>query len=257
MTDQLHDFAARLAASELSLEPIDQISAEAEISISDAYRIQLINIERKLAAGDNITGKKIGLTSKVMQDLLSVDQPDFGHLLASMAVSKNRTDRTTMVQPRVEGEIAFVLASDLPRSGVTADDVLKATQYVVPAIEIVDSRIKDWQLTIIDTVADNASAGRYVLGDARVDPATVDLRTVRMELLRNGELVNSGHSSAVLSDPAYAVAWLANAMGTFGVSLKAGEVILSGAISAMVPVEAGDSFTARFDTLGDVTVSFD
>ncbi|MDR1852057.1 MAG: fumarylacetoacetate hydrolase family protein [Propionibacteriaceae bacterium] len=252
----LNQLAAKLAEAERTRVPIGQLTAEAELTIADAYRIQLINIEKKLEAGAKVSGKKIGLTSLAMQELLGVGQPDFGHLLDTMEVADSMpTD--DLVQPRAEGEIAFVLASDLPPTGVGVEDVLDATAYVAPAIEIVDSRVADWKIAIQDTVADNASSGRYVLGAKRFDPRAVDLKSVSMQLVKNGELINTGKGSAVLGDPAVAVAWLANAMGEFGVQLLAGEVILSGALSAMTPVVAGDQVTAIFDTLGSASVRFE
>lgn len=256
--EKLSQLAAILRNAEQTCVPIPQISSQnTDLTIPDAYQIQLINIEEKLSRGDAITGKKIGLTSPPMQELLGVNQPDFGHLLKSMEVHNGRTDRNTMVQARAEGEIAFILKEDLPSSGVSPQDVINATDYVVAAIEIVDSRVENWKITIIDTVADNASSGRYILGEQRVDPKTIDLREVEMSFFKNGERINGGKGSAVLGDPAYAVAWLANAMGEFGVPLKKGEVILSGALSAMLPIEAGDVFTASFDKLGEVTVQFE
>lgn len=254
----LKSLADRLSEAETSRESIGRLTdAVSDLSIPEAYRIQLVNVERKVELGDQITGKKIGLTSMAMQQLLGVDQPDFGHLLASMEVADGHTDASTMVQPRIEGEIAFILADDLPTSGVTPEQVLSATEKVVAALEIVDSRVANWKIAIQDTVADNASSGRFVLGAEPKSPEEIDLPAVRMDLLKNGEVVNSGVGAAVLDHPANAVAWLANAMGEFGVQLKAGEVVLSGALSAMIPVDSGDFVEARFDTLGTVSVRFD
>lgn len=197
-----------------------------DLTVSDAYRIQMINIEKKLNHGDVITGKKIGLTSKAMQELAGVDQPDFGHLLSSMEVKDGVTDRKTMLQAFAEAEIAFVLKEDLLGPHVTAEDVLMATDYVVAAIEIVDSRIENWKIGFIDTVSDNASSGRYFLGNKKVDPRAVDLKSITMDFYKNGIRLNGGKGSDVLGDPAAAVAWLANSLGEFGVPLKKGEVKL-------------------------------
>ena len=228
-----------------------------DLSIDDAYAAQLERIEQKVKASDVITGKKIGLTSIAMQQLLGVDQPDYGHLLQSMKVENGGTvSLQSLFQPKIEGEIAFVLKSDLVGPNVTAEDVRQATDYVIAAIEIVDSRIKDWKITLADTIADNASCGLYVLGEKRVKLDTVDLKEVTMQLLRNGEVVNEGKGTDVLGDPAICVAWLANKLHAYGITLKAGEIILSGALSAAVVAEPSDEFTLRFTKLGDVKVQF-
>lgn len=227
------------------------------MTVDDAYAIQIQRIQVALANGDVITGKKIGLTSLAMQNMLGVDQPDYGHLLASMAVPNDGSiSLSTLFQPKIEGEIAFVLKKDLVGPNVTAEDVLAATDYVVPALEIVDSRIKDWKIKLVDTVADNASCGLYVLGTNKIDVSTVDLKSVHMQLLKNNEVINEGKGSAVLGDPAICVAWLANKLYDYDVTLKAGEVILSGALSAAVEAKPGDKFTASFTTLGEATVQF-
>ncbi len=242
----------------VSLKPVDPIAdPENDLSIADAYRIQLANIERRLAQGRVITGKKIGLTSEAVQSMLGVNQPDFGHLLDDMYVPSAVIVRASMIKPRVEGEIAFVLKEDIAGPNATVEDVMAATEYVTAAIEIVDSRIVDWRIGIVDTVADNASSGMYVLGESRVDPNSIDLTSVQMNLYQNGAFANSGTGNAVLGNPAYCVAWLANALSEYGVILKKGEVILSGALSAMLFAEAGDRFVAEFDALGSVSVRFE
>lgn len=228
-----------------------------DLSIDDAYLAQLERIAQKVKANDVITGKKIGLTSLAMQQLLGVDQPDYGHLLQSMEVENGGTvSLKSLFQPKIEGEIAFVLKSDLVGPNVTAEDVRQATDYVIASIEIVDSRIKDWKITLADTIADNASCGLYVLGEKQVKLDAVDLKEVTMQLLRNGEVVNEGKGTDVLGDPAICVAWLANKLHAYGITLKAGEIVLSGALSAAVVAEPGDEFTVRFTELGDVKVQF-
>ncbi|MGE7667152.1 2-keto-4-pentenoate hydratase [Ureibacillus composti] len=228
-----------------------------DLSIEDAYAVQLERITQKVEANDVITGKKIGLTSIAMQQLLGVDQPDYGHLLQSMEVENNGTvSLKSLFQPKIEGEIAFVLKRDLVGPNVTAEDVRQATDYVIAAIEIVDSRIKDWKITLADTIADNASCGLYVLGEKQVKLDAVDLKEVTMQLLRNGEVVNEGKGTDVLGDPAICVAWLANKLHAYGITLKAGEIVLSGALSAAVVAEPGDEFTVRFTELGDAKVQF-
>lgn len=250
--------ASELLRAENSCEAVQAVSKRyPELSIEDAYQIQKINIDKKLTEGQVVTGKKIGLTSLAMQNMLGVNQPDFGYLLDRMEVTNGKTDRKTMLQPKAEGEIAFVLKEDLQGPGVTPEDVIKATDYVVAAIEIVDSRIENWKINIIDTVSDNASSGRYILGDYKVKPADVNLLNIKMELWKNGAKVNEGKGADALGDPAYAVAWLANTLGEFGVALKKGEVVFSGALSAATAAESGDVFTAKFETLGDIQLKFE
>lgn len=227
------------------------------LSASDAYRIQHAVIDRKLKEGARVVGHKIGLTSLAMQQLLGVDQPDFGHILDTMMVADGSAlARSSLIYPRVEGEISFVLAEDLRGPGVTAARVLAATRFVMPALEIVDSRIADWKITLCDTIADNASSCRMVMGGRPLAVEGLDLRLMGMVLEKNGEVANTATGAAVLSHPANAVAWLANKLAEFDVTLKAGEVILPGALSAAVTVEAGDSVRATFDHLGSVSVRF-
>lgn len=252
------EIAESLKQAEMSCVAIDQISkSNPDLQIPDSYKIQLINIDRELNSGKKITGKKIGLTSLAVQNMLGVNQPDFGHLLNSMEVQNNTIKRSTMLQPKVEGEIAFVLKDDIVGPNATVEDVINATEYVAAAIEIVDSRIANWKISIIDTVADNASSGMYVISDKKVDPKTIDLKNITMDFYKNEEKMNSGVGSAALGDPAFCVAWLANTLWEYGVVLKEGEVVLSGALSAMLVAEAGEEFTARFSELGDVSVKFE
>ncbi|MFJ8064457.1 2-keto-4-pentenoate hydratase [Psychrobacillus sp. NPDC096426] len=251
-------FANQLRKAEESLVGMPPLtSVEPTLTIKDAYSIQLENIERKVAQGHKIVGKKIGLTSKAMQTLLGVNEPDYGHLLDSMVVENgSAVPRQKLLQPKVEAEIAFVLKKDLIGPNVTTLDVLKATDYVVPAIEIVDSRIQEWKIQLPDTIADNASSAFYVLGGKPAKIEDVDLELLGMVLKKNGKLVNTGVGAAALGNPAHCVAWLANRLGDFDISLRAGEVILSGALSAAVEATEGDSFTARFAHLGEVSVHF-
>lgn len=249
--------AAELRNAAESRRPIAPIvSRYPTFSLEDAYAVQMRNIAAALEAGRRISGKKIGLTSKAMQDLMGVDQPDYGHLFADMEVTGGLIAADRVIQAKVEAEIAFVLARDLPDADVTAEEVLSATDYVVPALEIVDSRIENWKIGLPDTVADNASSGLYVLGSTRTAPRSVDLRKVSMELSRNGSAVNRGMGADVLGDPAYCVAWLANKLRSLGTRLMAGEVILSGALSAAVAAVPGDRFGAKFSSLGSVEVRF-
>ncbi len=252
------EIAQKLMEAEATHVPMAQITSEYDgLTIDDAYKIQLINIDSKLESGLIMTGKKIGLTSKAMQNNLGVDQPDFGHLLNDMEVQNNRIEMKDILQPRCEGELAFVLKEDIEGPNATVEDVMNATDYICGAIEVVGSRIKDWKLTIVDTVADNASSGMYVLGETKFKPGEVDLKEVFMKLYKNGEEINSGYGKDVLGDPAFAVAWLANCLHRYGVTLKKGEVVLSGALSVALAAEAGDEFTCEFTDFGTVSVSFE
>src|SRR6266508_60445 len=227
------------------------------LSADDAYRIQRALVDRKLREGAHVVGHKIGLTSVAMQQLLGVDQPDFGHILDTMMVADgDAVPRDTLIFPRVEAEIAFCLREDLRGPGVTAPRVLAATNFVFPALEIVDSRIADWKITLADTIADNASSCRMVAGGRFIPVEDLDLRLVGMVLEKNGEIVNSAAGAAVLGNPTNAVAWLANKLAEFDITLRAGELILPGALSAAVTVQAGDAVRATFDRLGPVSVRF-
>ena len=233
------------------------LSREPQIRIEDAYRIQERFIARRLAAGETIVGKKIGATSKPVQDFLGVYQPDFGMLTSGMVFADGDTlDLGQMIQPKAEAELAFVLKHDLKGPGITAMDVIRATDYVVPCFEVVDSRIRDWQIKIQDTVADNASCGVFVLGTTRGDPRRLDITLAGMVLEKNGEVFSTGVGAAVQGSPANAVAWLANTLGELGIPFKAGEVILSGSQSALVPVAEGDELVCRVGGLGSCRVKF-
>ena len=230
---------------------------EADITIEDAYQIQQRMIQRRLDTGETIIGKKIGVTSKVVMDMLKVDQPDFGMMTSGMVFNEGEAiDTSTMIAPRAEAEVAFVLKSDLQGPGVTAADVLRATECVVPCFEIVDSRIQDWKIKIQDTVADNASCGVLVLGGLRKSPRDIDLALAGMVLEKNGEVISTSTGAAVQGSPVNAVAWLANTLGRLGIPLKAGEVILSGSQSPLVPVKAGDSLVCSVGGLGSTSVRY-
>jgi len=228
-----------------------------DIGIADAYRIQQRLNARRIAAGERIIGKKIGVTSAAVMNMLGVYQPDFGMLTDGMVYNEGEAiPANTLIQPKAEGEIAFVLKRDLKGPGVTAADVLAATEGVMACFEIVDSRIRDWKIKIQDTVADNASCGVFVLGDRLVDPRGVDLNTCGMVLEKNGEIVATGAGAAALGAPANAVAWLANTLGKLDIPLKAGEVVLSGSLAIMVPVKAGDSLRVTIGGIGGCSVRF-
>ena len=210
-----------------------------------------------MGAGERVVGKKIGVTSQAVMQMLGVFQPDFGILLDGMVYNEGQPiEAKTLIQPKAKGEIAFVLKHDLMRPGVSAADVIAATEGVMACFEIVDSRIENWKIKIQDTVADNASCGVLVLGDRLVDPRDVDLGTCGMVLEKNGEIVATGAGAAALGHPANAVAWLANTLGRLGMGLKAGEVVLSGSLAAMVPVQAGDSLRVSIGGIGGCSVRF-
>lgn len=238
-----------------AIEPLT--STYPEISVDDAYRIQISQIEEKVADGARIVGKKIGLTSEVMQRMFNVTTPDYGHILDEMmCVEAEPIDVGQFLSPKLECEIAFILKDDLQGPGVTFDDVVRATDYVVPAFEVIDSRIRDWQIRFEDTVADNGSSARAVLGGNPTKLDNLDLHHLGMAFYKNGEMIDTATGAAVMGNPIHAVAWLANALGKYGIVLKKGEVILSGALTAAVSVQADEIYTAEFAHLGSVTASF-
>ncbi|MEJ6655707.1 MAG: 2-oxopent-4-enoate hydratase [Pseudomonas sp.] len=255
---KIEQYGEELYQAFLERRPVTPlISREPEITINDAYRIQEAFVARRLAAGETIVGKKIGATSRPVQEMLGVYQPDFGMLTSGMVFQEGDTiDLSQMIQPKAEAELAFVLKEDLKGPGITAMDVIRATDYVVPCFEIVDSRITDWKLKIQDTVADNASCGVYVLGKTKGDPRKLDITLAGMVLEKNGELYSTGVGAAVQGSPANAVAWLANTLGELGIPFKAGEVILSGSQSTLVPVVDGDELVCTVGGLGSCRVSF-
>jgi 2-oxopent-4-enoate/cis-2-oxohex-4-enoate hydratase len=228
-----------------------------DISIEDAYHIQQQMLSRRLEKGERVIGKKIGVTSKPVMNLLGVHQPDFGYLLDGMVYNEGESIvMDTLIQPKAEGEIAFLLKKDLQGPGVTAADVLAATEGVMACFEIVDSRITDWKIKIQDTVADNASCGVFVLGDQLVDIANVDLGLCGMVLEKNGEIVVTGAGAATMGHPVNAMVWLANTLGNLGIALKAGDIVLSGAMGAMVPVVKGDNLRMTIGGIGGCSVRF-
>ncbi|WP_369643879.1 2-oxopent-4-enoate hydratase [Acidovorax sp. A79] len=253
--EQLGDELYQALAGCQVVEPLT--SRHSDITIDDAYAIQQRMMARRLAAGEKVVGKKIGVTSKAVMDMLGVFQPDFGWLTDAMVYNEGQAiPANTLIQPKAEGEIAFVLKKTLKGPGVTAADVLAATDGVMACFEIVDSRIRDWKIKIQDTVADNASCGVFVLGDRLVDVRDVDLGTCGMVLEKNGDIVATGAGAAALGHPANAVAWLANTLGTHGIALEAGEVILSGSLGIMVPVVAGDNLRVTIGGIGGCSVRF-
>ena len=239
-----------------TLTPLTQRAPE--ITIEDAYQISLRMVQRRVDAGEKIVGKKIGVSSKAVQEMLNVHQPDFGFLTNGM-VYDNGCDMpisTRLIQPRAEGELAFRLKADLIGPNITEEDVLAATESVVPCFEVVDSRIENWKIKIQDTVADNASCGLFLLGDTETDPRGVDLASPKMTVYKNDKVISEGFGSAALGNPLTCVAWLANTLGQFGVELNAGDVVLSGSWVPLEPVKAGDNMRLEIEGLGTAAVNF-
>jgi 2-keto-4-pentenoate hydratase len=247
-----------LAAAERDRRPVAPLVEQfPDMDVVDSYEIQLLNIRQRLAAGVAVNGHKVGLSSEAMQKMMGVDEPDYGHLLSDMEVfTDTPVQAARYCYPRVEVEVGFVLGGTLPGEGCTEEDVIAATEFVAPAIELIDSRIVDWRIGLVDTIADNASSAGYILGPQRVPPTELDLRKIEARLVRNGEQVAEGRSDAVLGNPVTAVAWLARKVASFGVRLEAGHVILPGSVHRAVDVAPGDEFTAEFDGLGTVDLHF-
>lgn len=233
-----------------------------ELTIEDAYAISLAILAARRREGERVVGKKIGVTSRAVQEMLNVDQPDFGFLTNRMHMTDGIVDLAAerLIAPRAEAEIAFVLRERLAGPGIDAAAVIAATDYIAPCFEIVDSRISDWDIGIVDTIADNASCGVFVLGDERLDPRQFDLPALRVTVSRNGAPLSQGFGHAVQGSPAQAVAWLANTLGGFGVTLDAGDIILSGSLVPLAPAFRGDRFAmtleAEGETIGRCDVEF-
>ncbi len=227
---------------------------------ADAYAVQDLNTQRRLQAGARLVGRKIGLTARSVQQQLGVDQPDFGMLFADMAYSDGEPiPWHVLMQPKVEAEVALVLEHDLPDPGVTVAQLLRATAFALPAIEVVGRRIANWNIRFVDTVADNASSSAFVLGNTPVllaGLAGLDLRLAGMVMERSGEPVSLGAGAACLGHPYNATVWLANKMASLGRGLKAGDLVLTGALGPMVQVAPGDVLEARIHGLGSVRAVF-
>ncbi|MUL81940.1 MULTISPECIES: 2-keto-4-pentenoate hydratase [unclassified Mycolicibacterium] len=250
--------ARRLEHAAVTGEPCDPVrDLIGRDDLAAAYAVQDAITARRVDRGAKVVGRKIGLTSPAVQQQLGVDRPDFGVLLDSMAYRSGDTITTRhIMQPRVEAEIAFVLAEDLDDGPLDAAQVRAATGYVVAALEVCGSRIRDWDISFGDTVADNASAGAYVLGSRRVTLDEVAPDAVEMTLLIDGEQVSEGNGAACLGDPVEAVVWLAQTAREFGEPLRAGQVVLSGALGPMRSVMAGQRVSATLRGLGSVSVDF-
>ena len=252
------EIAAALLGAYSDRKPVEPLTGRYDdLTLEDAYQIQLLQVGRWLADGARVKGHKVGLTSAAMQRQMGVDSPDYGHLLDRMFwLEHEAIPASRFVQPRVEPEVAFVLARPLQGPGVTVADAITAVGYVLPALELIDSRIRDWKIGLADTIADNASSGGVVLGSTPAALSSVDLRLSGCNLHKNGELAGTGAGGAVLGSPLSSLVWLANTLGARGVVLEAGHVILPGSITASIPVGAGDTVTAMFAGLGSVTARF-
>ncbi len=225
--------------------------------VEAAYAAQEINTERWLGEGRRLVGRKIGLTSTAVQKQLGVDQPDYGMLFADMSVDESaEIEIGRLIQPKAEAEIAFVLGRDLPHPDTTTAEMMQAIDFAVAALEIVDSRVADWNISFLDTVADNASSGLYVLGSQPAKLADVDLLSAGMVMERRGQPISTGAGRACLGSPISAATWLARTMARVGRPLLAGDTILSGALGPMVAIEPGDVIEARISGLGSVTAAF-
>lgn len=256
--DKITHYAAALyqaLRNRTTLPPLTEV--EAAITIDDAYKISEQFLQRRIDRdGERVVGKKIGVTSKPVQDMLGVFEPDFGFLTDAMTVTDGRVPMGKLIAPRAEAEIGFRLKSGLKGPGVTPEDVLAATDCVMACFEIVDSRIRDWQIKIEDTVADNASCGVFVLGADEIDPNSLDLAALKVEVFKNGDKLSEGVGAAVQGSPLASVAWLANTLGRYGIPFEAGEVILSGSLVPLEPVVAGDAMRMVLDGVGALDVEF-
>lgn len=255
--------ADRLLSAARAGEPVEPLTrVRPGLTAEQAYQVQLAQVRHWVQTGQRILGYKIGLTSSVMQRQLGVHEPDYGHLTSDMFHLESQPIPTgRFVSPRIEPEIAAVLCEPLSGPGVTAAQAVHAVDYLLPALEIIDSRIRDWQISLADTIADNASSGGVVLGSTPTSltdlgRAGVSLRSLGCVMSKRGEVVGSGASGAALGSPITALVWLANALGRHGITLEAGSIIMTGSVTAAVPVGAGDTVTATFARLGSVTATF-
>jgi 2-keto-4-pentenoate hydratase len=255
---EAHDIATtaeRLLSAYADRSPTHPVIVDhPDATVADAYAVQQAQVEEWTRRGDVTRGHKVGLASRAIQRQMNVDQPDFGHLTQSMFHLEHAPiPAATYLQPRIEPETAFVLGRPLAGPGVTIADAVRAVDFVLPALEIVDSRIADWKISIVDTIADNASSGGVILGSHPVALADLDLRLLGCTLHRNGELVATGAGGAVLGSPLNSLVWLANTVGPLGVTLEAGHVVLPGSMTKAIPMSPGDTVVTTIAGLGSVT----
>lgn len=254
---RIDEIAHALHNSMLERSPMAPLSeTDPAIEVDDAYRISRLFLQLRETAGERLIGKKIGVTSPAVQEMLGIDRPDFGFLTDAMWCRDGVVEAGKLIAPRAEAEIAFRLASDLTGPGVTPEDVLAATESVMACFEIVDSRIEDWRIGICDTIADNASCGVFVLGNDEVPVNGLSLKDIHVTVTRNGEYLSEGTGAAVQGAPENAVAWLANTLGEYGIPFRAGEIILSGSLVPLAPASAGDVFALYMPGLGEAEVRF-
>ena len=235
-----------------AVEPL--VSRFPDITIDLAYKVQNENIKRRVDGGEKIIGKKIGLTSFPMQKLLGVFEPDYGQIFGTMLLPGNELSMSEVIQPKAEGEIAFIMKESIKGPGVTPFDIIGATDYIMPAIEIIDSRVRDWKIKIQDTIADNASSAFIVVGTRALPLKEVDMFTTGMVFCKNGEVLNTGAAAAVMGNPVNAVTWLVNKLSEFSVGVEKGEIILSGSLTAAVDLKENDVVEVVFDRLGSVSL---
>jgi 2-keto-4-pentenoate hydratase len=250
--------ASRLREAEASRNVIEPMLGEIALDdIATAYAVQQANVDLRVANGERIVGRKIGLTSLAVQKQLGVDQPDFGALFANMGYGDSEAiTLSQLIQPKVEAEIALVLEHDLTFEKHTFVDILRASAYALAAIEVVDSRIQNWDIRFVDTVADNASSARFVVGSRPVPLSQIDLAACAMELSHEGVVLSRGNGAACLGNPLNAAVWLADRMVQLGTPLRAGEVVLTGALGPMVAVKEPGTYTAQIEGLGSVRATF-
>jgi 2-keto-4-pentenoate hydratase len=257
-TPSLTMLATRLIDAEAARQPISPLTGDLpNLSVADAYEIQRMTAEARVTRGDVVRGHKIGLTAKVMQEYFRVSEPDYGHLFATMFVDNGLTlDLSSLIDPQIEVEPAFILKTPLKGPGVTQADVLAATEWIVPSFEIIDSRIVDWNIKLQDTIADNGSSALVVLGEERISPDNLPLDQLMTTLYLDGEAVERGHTSAILGHPAAGVAWLANAVGAHGVALEPGHVVLPGTATRSHRIATHSTARAEIEKLGMVELRF-
>lgn len=256
MTTKLRTLADALHQAEESRSPIEALSTSfPQLTLEDAYEIQLINAKRAQSSGRRLVGYKLGLTSEAAQKHFGVFEPDFGHLFADMCVMDAGVIQLNgLIAPKIEGELAFVLSGDLRGPNVTMVDVIRNVEYVMVSLEIIDSRIRDWKIGAVDTIADNGSSSRFVLGGKKIRLDELDLPSAKMSLNRNKKTVVTATGSAVMGNPLNAVVFLANELAKFGSGLEAGQVILSGSLGGMIDMVAGETYTCVIPSLGTVSV---
>jgi 2-keto-4-pentenoate hydratase len=250
--------AGALFAAERDRRPVAPLTADhPEMTLADAYGVQMANVRARIAGGARVVGKKVGLTSTAMQRNIGVDEPDYGHLFSDMIRREGEPiSVSSLIQPKIEAELAFVMAGSVRGPGVTLAEVLHNTAAVMPAFELIDSRIQNWEIKIQDTVADNGSSAGLLLGSRFTPVAGIDLRCVGLVLEKNGKLLATAAGAEILGHPGQSVVWLANALGANGVGLEKGEIVLSGSFTKAFPVAAGETFTATFGGLGSVSIAF-